>query len=306
MGTPWFVHLICVCSIALAAACSRAKAPPPPLPDRAAKKPRVVLTVLATAHEGAAVAPQAWQDAARMLGYWRTRESACAVGQACATLALSAGDHWARLAAADDHTLARIMRELGYAASVLGTADLQLGHDRVKRAIDLSGIEHVGLLSDLNLPESRIIERLGSKIEVIGLSRRLLPTHSGRGLLDALHGWSTIVGEHEVDAGIVLSDVCLSDLAQQFEEHGRAWAFLVLAIGQRCSDSDVPRAIHSVTLLPAGDGFREYGRATLTFDRNTGALLQAAAEVVKVEHDANAPAPDATLAAHIRAWTAQP
>jgi 2',3'-cyclic-nucleotide 2'-phosphodiesterase (5'-nucleotidase family) len=151
----------------------------------------------------------------------------------CDTLPLSAGDHWQMLANTAGAAVARTMRELGYAASVLGHADLALGPSALRRNIELAGVPHLGVQSGMQLPASLLLDKQGVKLEVIGLSKHWQAPGANDAMLAELRGWAHKIHDHGADVGIVLSDACVEDLAEVFEQGGRDWAFLVLAIGQR-------------------------------------------------------------------------
>jgi 2',3'-cyclic-nucleotide 2'-phosphodiesterase (5'-nucleotidase family) len=241
-----------------------------------------------------------------MLGYWRAREATCVSGVSCYTLALSAGDHWHVGAQAAGEVVARTMHQLGYAASALGAADLALGPAALRRNIELAGVPHLGVQPGMQLSPSLMLDEQGVKLEIIGLSKQLNASGANGAMLAELRGWAHKIHDHGAHVGIVLSDVCVEDLADAFEQSGRDWAFLVLAIGQRCAAAEVRSPIHSVALLAAGDGFQQYARAKLTFDKNTGALLRAETSQVELRGGPNAPAEDPALAAKLAEWSQQP
>jgi hypothetical protein len=283
-------HRLCALLWLLCAGCSKeAPAGSPPLArepeSRAQKKPRVTITVIATAGEGRALLPAADGSggAARALGYWQAREAHCSSGPECGTLLLSAGG------GAEDELLGSVMKQMGYAASIVG-----------RPALARAGIARVGLASD---PALRV-ERQGIKFDVIGMAKQRADGTLDDDPLAAVRAKVLSIRDRGADVGILLSDACTSELASLLRQAARDWAFLVLAIGRTCGSSERESHIHNATLLGAGDGFGDYVRAKLTFDRNTGALLRAETGTIPVSGAQDAPAPDAALSARLAA--AQP
>jgi hypothetical protein len=258
--------------------------------SRAQKKPRVEITVLATAGEGRSLLPAADGSggSARALGYWRAREAHGSSAADRGTLVLSAGD--AAPAAPDNELLGLVMRQMGYAASVLGRPELVR-----------AGIARVGLASD---PALRI-ERQGVKFDIIGMAKHRADGSVDDDPLPAARAKVLAIRDRGADVGILLSDACTSELATLLRQAARDWAFLVLAIGRACGSSERESRIDTTTLLGAGDGFGDYVRAKLTFDRNTGALLRAETGTVPVSNYKDAPAPDAALSARLAAANSQ-
>ena len=270
-----------LCLLLTGVACRRETQPPLPVAERALRKPRLELTIVATAHETQVPPDSRQQQVSRLLALWRNREGGCEPGVECNTLPVSAGDHW-RGSAAADQTFARSMRQLGYVASVVGEAELSLAPGQLHSAIDAARVPHLAEQTQHSVQPSLLIEREGVKLELVGLSKLLMARDEGDPMRAALEHWANAVHAHGAHVGVVISDACVRDLAQIFTRYGQAWAFLVLAIGQACDATEPPQPIHSVTLLPAPPALRAYGRARLTFDRHTGALLRAQTAIVNV------------------------
>ncbi|HEY2736517.1 MAG TPA: hypothetical protein VGI70_21100 [Polyangiales bacterium] len=223
------------------------------VPSRAEKKPRVEITVIATSEEATArTSDDAPDPVAKARVAWQPR-SACHAA-ACENLVLSAGGDEAD----GGEALARSMQTLGYAASIFG-----------RPLLSRAGIPALGARSDPPL----VVERAGIKLEVIGLTEHSLSAADDA--LPTLRSRVLALRAHGADAGILLTDICAPALADLLHRGARDLAFLVLAIGRTCHAKDWDHQIDSVTLVAAGRGFPEAARATLTFDRNTAALLRA-------------------------------
>jgi 2',3'-cyclic-nucleotide 2'-phosphodiesterase (5'-nucleotidase family) len=276
--------------------------------DRSPRKPRLELTVLATAHEGELLpAGDGSGGAARALGYWRAREQHCAANVGCDTLVLSAGDHWQEGALATrfrGEPVAQAMRLMGYAASARGASDLLFGVKAFHRNLELAGVPHLGTPGDSEPEKPLLIDKQGVKIELIGLAKSAgADAGTVADLFSALDGRAQAIVEHGAHVGILLSNACVDELTAVLKRGAREWPFLVLAIGQACGAHAVESPIYGTALIAAGTGFRQYGRARLTFDRNTGALLRAETGSVEVAAGPDAPVPDAALSATLAAWS---
>jgi hypothetical protein len=262
--------------------------------SRVQKKPRAQIDVVATAHEGTGLLPAADGSGgvARAFAYWRARAAQCSDGMTCDTLALSTSDD-----SDSDAHVARIMQQMGYAAQIADGASADNARKHVTRSLPSLDQHH-----DVPL----VIERQGVKLEIIGLTKETKEVaRSNTDLLSTVRGKVLAIREHGADVGILLSDVCVEELAEMLRRDARDWAFLVLAIGRQCDAKHWETPIHSTALLATGDGFQRYARARLTFDRNTGALLRADTATVEVAAGAGAPEPDKALAAHLASFSAR-
>jgi hypothetical protein len=250
--------------------------------SRAQKKPRVEITVLATADEGSSLLPAADGSggAARTLGYWHAREAHGTSAPDGSTIALSAGGDDA---AAPGQAVAQTLHAMSYSASIAGRPELE--H---------SQIAQVGVRGGTPLR----IERQGVKIDIIGLAKKF----AGEDPVPAVRGQVLSLRDRGADVGILLSDACTTELADMLRREARDWAFLVLTIGRACATHEREMRIYSGTLLAADAGFQHYLRAKLTFDRNTGALLRADTGTVPVTGDRAGPLADPALAASLDQW----
>ena len=273
-------------ALTLAAGCSsRPSGPEPALgrPDERSTKSRVELHILATSHEGKDLASGAEAAAARLLGHWRERESKCSSRADCATLSVSAGDHGAAESTA--------AAQLGYVASAVGRTDASAGLAALERSrIPYVAEPRAGAAARTTSKGDKVavgpapavrLQREGLTLEILGLSSTSPASRDPEQLFGYLNEWALGLQNRNVDAGIVLSDRCLSELVTPVERAGRTWPYLLLVIGQACGEP-VSSQIYSIAMLPAGEGLTSYGRAKLTFDRGSRALLQAVTSLVDI------------------------
>jgi hypothetical protein len=208
--------------------------------DAPARKPRVDVTVLATADEDAA-------HLEALVAQWKQQEGHCVDGD-CRTIALSTGGHTTSLAAA------------GYAAT-FGSA------------VDAHPPE---LSASLGTPDAGaiVITRAGLRFYVLGVPRDGAEAIMQRDIVPSV---SLAL------AAVVVSDLCVKELGEILERNARAWPFLLVAVGRACGPPPPPRHIFSVLLLSAPDGLEQgYGKATLSFDQRTAALLRADGSIVSL------------------------
>jgi 2',3'-cyclic-nucleotide 2'-phosphodiesterase (5'-nucleotidase family) len=299
--------------LGLMAGCSTSdKAPEAQL--QAVRRGRAELHVLATAHEGKHLLPGAAGEggAAHMLGYWREHESQCAPGVACSYLPLSAGDHSSDgVLATQFHgePVSEALGHMGYAASAIGRSELAFGLPAFARNLERSKVPHLaeravaaaisGEAGRARMPSLRF-ERDGLKFAILGISSLNGASADPEQLFKYVNEWALALQDNQIDAGILLSDRCLSELTPAIERGGKNWPYLVLVIGQACGATQIKSPIYSIALLPAGEGMTSYGRAKLTFDRGSRALLQATTSTVDIT--SSSPTPDPGLQASLAAW----
>jgi 2',3'-cyclic-nucleotide 2'-phosphodiesterase (5'-nucleotidase family) len=199
---------------------------------------------------------------------------------------------------------------MGYVASAVGRSDLAFGRAVFERNVQRSRVPHVAegwaqgrAPQGVSIAPSVRLQREGLELEILGLSSTSPAAADAEKLFSYLNDWAQSLQHRGVDAGIVVSDRCLSELTPAVERGGRTWPYLLLVIGQACGESKVPSPIYSIAMLPAGEGLTSYGRAKLTFDRGSHALLQATTGSVDIT--ASAPMPDPRLQASLAVWTAR-
>jgi hypothetical protein len=116
------------------------------------------------------------------------------------------------------------------------------------------------------------VERGGLRLQVLRVG--------GAGAESALQQVVPEVFKREARGTIVVSELCSDELAKMAERHGREWPFVLLAIGKPCQQP-AARHIFATLVVAAGVG-QGYVRSSLTFDRNTAALLKADSRVVEL------------------------
>jgi len=241
------------------------------------KKPRSDIVVLATGGESLD-ADGGVEGAGRLLASWKTNEGHAVEG-AGNTLLVSTGGHLG--GAAGRVQLSWVLSRMGYSASAASSSDLSQGREALRA--DASRLPYV--IANLNDPDLAIgrrveVERGGIVFQVVGVSsggpQGLALTPAEEQLSEM---WTLWRGDRPM---ILVTDLCIQELAQILDRT-KQWPFMFLAIGRRCGSSESVLRVNAALVMASGDGFGEYGRAVLTFDRNTAALLRAEARLAAVD-----------------------
>ncbi|HVE83023.1 MAG TPA: bifunctional UDP-sugar hydrolase/5'-nucleotidase [Myxococcales bacterium] len=295
----------------------------------AAAAPRVSLTVLVTADEAGWLLPSGEEGArkggaAELLGQWVADEKHCPGGTACkpgydATVALSAGNHWNGPAISSffhGESTAEVMKRMGYAASALGTHELDFGREQFLKNRGADGIAYLAAnlkvkapeAKDLELPPFKVLERKGVKLGVVGLARTKIAANVMAGRLEGLEvtPYEDALGQAVpaawgagADAVVVLVDECPTELEPAIQAHPD-WKITLVA-GGHCHQP-YQKQVGSTWLLSPGQHLEQYARATLEFDPAKPArerLVKADAKVVDATGKGT---PDAEAAAAVKKW----
>lgn len=310
-----------------------------PAAQPAAPKPTTV-TVLVTGSATGQLLPSQTEEgkstvgAAELLGWWEAKEKHCAGqvkdGQApckdASTLALTIGDAWNGPAISSffyGEPAAAVMGRMGFAASALGNHELDFGREQFQKNQQAGGfpflaanlkVKDPSLAKDWELPGSKVFERQGLKVGVVGLTSPKTVTTAMAGRAEGLEvvpdeqALTSAVADAQkagADTVVVLADTCPSDLKPVVDKHPE-WKVSLVA-GGRCPQP-VNTKEGNTTYVSLGKGFDQYLRATYTFDGSKPEGEQVTGvetSLVDVTGGEGAPAPDAALAKQIADYKAR-